>query len=208
MGGHSLLLPLLFGGHFDAQTGSRPRAAKTLGACLPGRKRGHAGGRIRPVATNGSASPEALPRSGPIGPEPQLWPAQASASCPSRGDPTGRPRLATRPSHLGRGVDPRDARRGSTSARLADPPDDLPLVPGRRVGTSPGRPTTGLLLNSGQPTPSDLADRCLRTHPPGRPNRSVLASDLGRGDRGRLEDGRFPPSVAGLRSTLAPLRQR
>lgn len=208
MGGHPSLLPLFFGGRSNAQIGSRPGAAKALGAGLPGRKRRLTGGRIRPVATNGSPSAEAPPRSGSSGPDPRLWPAQAPAPCPSRDDPPGCPRLTPRTSDLGSGVDPRDARRRPARGRLAQPPDDPPLVPGRRVGTGTGRAAARSLHHAGQPTPSDLADRCLRTHPPGRRDRSVLASDPGRGDRRRLEDGRFPPSAAGLRSTLAPPRRR
>jgi hypothetical protein len=166
MGGHYSLLSF-YGDRFDAQIGSRPGAAEALGAGLPRRKRNLAGRCIRTGATNGSPPAEALPRSGSFGPDPQLWPAQASASCPSRGDSPGCPRLAPPASDLGGGVDPRDARRGSTSTRLAQLPDDPPLVPGRQVGPRPSRATGRTVLHAGQPTSSNLADRCLRTHPPG-----------------------------------------
>ena len=72
-----------------------------------------------------------------FGPDPRLWAAQAPASRPSRGDPPGRPRLATSASHLGGRTDPRVARRGPAPGRLAQLAGDPTLVPGRRVGTRP-----------------------------------------------------------------------
>jgi hypothetical protein len=206
MGGHRSFSSFFLGGGFDAQIGPRPDPAKTLGTCPPGRKRRLAGRRIRPPASNRSPSPEAVPRPRAIGPDSQLWPAQAPAPGASRRDPSGCPRLATTTSHLGGGVDPRDARRESTSDRLAQPRDDPTLVPGRRVGPGSGRAAAGSLHHPGRPTPSDLANRCLRTHPARRQDRSLLASDPRRGNRGRLEDDRFPPSASSRRSTLVPPR--
>ena len=97
---------------------------------------------------------------------------------------------------------------GSTPTRLAQSTDHPPLVPSRRVGTRPGRAAGRGICHAGRVAPSDLADRRLRAHPPGRPGRSLLAPDPRRGDRRRLEDGCFPPSAAGLRSTPEPPRRR
>jgi hypothetical protein len=207
MDGHPSLWSSSFGARPDAQIGPRPGAANALRASLPRRERHLAGRRIRPAASHGPPPAEALPRPGPAGPDARLPPAGAPAPCPSRGHPPGGPRLTPPASDLGRRADPRPARRGPTPARLAQPPDDPPLVPRRRSGPRPGRAAGRVVGRPGRAAPSDLAGRCLRAHPPGRPDRGLLASDRRRGDRRRPEDRRFPPSAAGPRSTPAPLRR-
>ena len=114
--------------------------------------------------------------------------------------------LASRPPELGRRVDPRDARRGPTSDDRPQPPGDPTMDPGRRVGPGPARPAGRDGIHPGPRAASDLADRCLGAYPIGRQDRSLLAADPGRGHRGRLEDGRFPPSGVGPRSTRERLR--
>jgi hypothetical protein len=208
MDGHPSLRSPCFGGRLDATIRPRPGAAKTLGARLAGRKRRFPCRCIRVAASHDPPPVETPPGSGGSGPDPQLWPTRPSAPCPSRGDPQRRPRLASPTSHLGGGTDPRGARRGPTPIRLAQPPDDPPLVPGRRTGTRPGRPAARGARRSRPAAPSDLADRRVRAHPLGRQGRGVLASDRRRGHRGRPEDGGFPPSASGPRSTRAPLRRR
>jgi hypothetical protein len=201
----SLLLPWP-GGRFDAQTRPRPGAAEAPGASLPGRIREFPGRCVRDRATHHTSSPEARPRSGRTWHDPGLSRPQAPGPCLPAGHPAGRPCPATRSPDLGRRVDPRDARRRQASGLLAQLVNDPALVPGRRVGPSSGRAATGSLHHSGRPAPSDLADRCLRTDRARREDRGLLASDPGRGDRGRLEDGRLPPSASGPRSTRVPPR--
>jgi hypothetical protein len=208
MGPHPSLLSSFFGGCSDAQTHSRTDSAETLGASFSGRIRDFSRRRIRPLATHNPSFVEAWSRPGGCGPDAQLWRAQPSGSCSPGGGSHGRPRLATRTPDLGSRTDPRDARRRSAPGDLAFPADDPSMDSRLRTGAGSGRPASGRVVHPGQPAPSNLADRCVRTHPSGRQDRSLLASDLGRSDRRRLEDGRFPPSAAGLRSTLAPPRQR
>ena len=208
MGPHPSLLSSFFGGCSDAQTHSRTDSAETPGASFSGRIRDFSRRRIRPLATHNPPFVEAWSRPGGCGPDAQLWRAHATGSCSPGGGSRGRPRLATRTPDLGSRTDPRDARRRSARGDLAFPADDPSMDSRLRAGAGPGRSASGRVVHPGQPTPSDLADRRLRTHPPGRQDRSVLAADLGRGDGRRPEDGRFPPSAAGLRSTPAPLRRR
>ena len=179
MGEHPSLAWFSLGGCFDAQTCSRAGAAETPGAGLPGRIRVFPGRCLRALAAHDPSSPEALSRAGPDGLDPGISRPPAPGSCPSRDDPSGRPRLSTRSPDLGRGVDPRDARRGPTPGRLAQLVNDPPMVPGRRTGPRPGRSAAAGGFHTGRATASDLADRCLRAHPPGRRDRSLLASDLG-----------------------------
>src|ERR1700742_3294989 len=129
---HSYSSRLLCGGGFDAQTRPYPCPSENVGASGPGRIRGLAGSILRSLATYNSSSLETSTRAGRFRPPAQLSSPLETRSCPSRRGPPVGPRLASRSPDLGGGVDPRDARRDAATGRLAQSPDDPPMVPSHR----------------------------------------------------------------------------